>query len=120
MIDESGAVGRMRFGKGNRSTGRIPASAPLCPIQTPHDLGSNPGRRGGKLPTNRLSYGVATQDLSFLFVVYFTMQSVSVLYIVGWGDHLRIGKVFEGSGRGLFVVLSRYLAGGTAETQEEA
>jgi hypothetical protein len=27
------------------------------------DLGSNPGRRGGKLEANRLSYGTATRKL---------------------------------------------------------
>jgi hypothetical protein len=32
---------------------------PLCQPQIPHDLGSNPGRRGGKPATNRLSYGTA-------------------------------------------------------------
>jgi hypothetical protein len=29
------------------------------PPQIPHDLGSNPGSRGGKPATNRLSYGTA-------------------------------------------------------------
>jgi hypothetical protein len=36
--DECGAVGRMRIGKGNRSTRRKPASVPLYPPQIPHDL----------------------------------------------------------------------------------
>jgi hypothetical protein len=44
----------------------------------------------------------------------------NVVSIARWGDRLRTGKVFEGSGRGLFVVLSRYLPGGTAESQEKA
>jgi hypothetical protein len=60
MIDDNyGAVGKMRIGRGNRSTGGKPAPVPLCPPQIPHDLGSNPGRRGGKPATNRLSYGTA-------------------------------------------------------------
>jgi hypothetical protein len=60
MIDDDyGAVGGMRFGRGNRSTRRKPAPVPLCPPPIPHDLGSNPGRRGGKPATNRLSYGTA-------------------------------------------------------------
>jgi hypothetical protein len=60
MIDDDyGAVGGIRIGKGNRSTRRKPALVPLCPPQIPHDLGSNPGRRGGKPATNRLSYGTA-------------------------------------------------------------
>jgi hypothetical protein len=36
--DECGAVGGMRIGRGNRSTGRKPAPAPLCPLQIPRDL----------------------------------------------------------------------------------
>jgi hypothetical protein len=54
MIGEGdcGAVGGMKIGRGNRSTRRKPAPAPLCP-------GSNPGRRGRKPATNRLSYGAA-------------------------------------------------------------
>jgi hypothetical protein len=61
MIDDDdyGAVGGMRIGSGNRSTRIKPAPVPLCPAQIPHDLGSNPGRRGGKPATNRLSYGTA-------------------------------------------------------------
>jgi hypothetical protein len=57
--DDYGAVGGMRDGRGNRSTRRKPAPVPLCPPQIPHDLGSNPGRLGGKTATNRLSYGTA-------------------------------------------------------------
>jgi hypothetical protein len=57
--DDYGAVGGMRIGRGNRSTRRKPTPVPLCPPQIPHDLGSNPGRRGGKSATNCLSYGTA-------------------------------------------------------------
>jgi hypothetical protein len=60
MIDEDdcGAIGGM---KGNRSTRRKPAPAPLCPPQIPHDQirARTPDRRGGKPATNRLSYGAA-------------------------------------------------------------
>jgi hypothetical protein len=58
---DCGAVGGMRIGRGNRSTRRNPAPVPLRAPQIPHDLtpGSNPGRRGGKPATNRLSYGAA-------------------------------------------------------------
>jgi hypothetical protein len=38
MIDECGAVGGMRIGRGNRSTRRKAAPVPLCPPQIPHDL----------------------------------------------------------------------------------
>jgi hypothetical protein len=39
MIDEGdcGAIGGIKFGRGNRSTRRKPAPAPLCPPQIPHD-----------------------------------------------------------------------------------
>jgi hypothetical protein len=47
-------------GRGNRSTRRKPAPAPLCPPRTPHaSSDANSGRRGGKPATNRLSYGTA-------------------------------------------------------------
>jgi hypothetical protein len=40
MIGEGdcGAIGGMKIGKGNRSTRRNPAPAPLCLPQIPHDL----------------------------------------------------------------------------------
>jgi hypothetical protein len=39
MIDDGdcGVIGGMKFGRGNRSTRRKPAQAPLCPPQIPHD-----------------------------------------------------------------------------------
>jgi hypothetical protein len=39
MIDEGdcGATGGMKIGRGNRSTQRKPAPAPLCPPRIPHD-----------------------------------------------------------------------------------
>jgi hypothetical protein len=39
MIDEGdwGSIGGMKIGRGNRSTQRKPAPAPLCPSQLPHD-----------------------------------------------------------------------------------
>jgi hypothetical protein len=59
VADEYEAFRGMRIGRGNRSTLRKPAQVPLRPPQIPHNLGSNPGRRGGKPATNRLSYGTA-------------------------------------------------------------
>jgi hypothetical protein len=48
------------IGRGNRSTQRNRAPMPLCPPQTPHDCrDANPGLRGGKPATIRLSYGTA-------------------------------------------------------------
>jgi hypothetical protein len=39
MIDDGdcGEVGGMKIGRGNQSTRRKPARAPLCPPQIPHD-----------------------------------------------------------------------------------
>jgi hypothetical protein len=39
MIDDGdcGAIGGMKIGRGNRSTRRKPAPAPLCQPQIPHD-----------------------------------------------------------------------------------
>jgi hypothetical protein len=39
MIDDGdcGEIGGMKIGRGNRSTRRKPAPAPLCPQQIPHD-----------------------------------------------------------------------------------
>jgi hypothetical protein len=55
MIYECGAAGGLRIGRGNQSTRTKPSVVQL----TRHDLGSNPGRRGGKLATNLPSYGTA-------------------------------------------------------------
>jgi hypothetical protein len=50
-----GESGGMKTGRGNRSTRRKPA-----PPQIPLDQARvEPGRRGGKPATNRLSYGAA-------------------------------------------------------------
>jgi hypothetical protein len=38
MIDDYGAVGGMKIGRGSRSTRSKPAPVPLCPPQIPHDL----------------------------------------------------------------------------------
>jgi hypothetical protein len=57
---DDGQIGGMMIGRGNRSARRKPDPVPLCPPQTPHACpDANPGRRGGKPTTNRLSYGTA-------------------------------------------------------------
>jgi hypothetical protein len=38
MINENGAVGGTKIGRGNQSTWRKPASMPYYPPQIPHDL----------------------------------------------------------------------------------
>jgi hypothetical protein len=45
----------------NRQLGEKPVPVPLCPPQISHglDLGSNPGLRGERPTTNRLSHGTA-------------------------------------------------------------
>jgi hypothetical protein len=58
-INEYGAVGGKRGGRGNQSTSRKPMPVPLCPPQILHDLWLNPGHHDGKSLTNRLSYGIA-------------------------------------------------------------
>jgi hypothetical protein len=57
---DDGEIGGMMIDRGNRSTRRKPA--PRAALSTkPHILcpNANPGRRGGKPATNRLSYGTA-------------------------------------------------------------
>jgi hypothetical protein len=67
MIDEDdgGAIGGMKIGRGNRSTRRKPAPAPLCPPPIPHDQtqARTPGHRVGKPATNRFSYGAVRVPL---------------------------------------------------------
>jgi hypothetical protein len=77
--DECGAVGGMRIARGNRSTRRKPAPVPLVPPKNPTrpDLGSNPGRRGGKPASNRLSYGkTCTLDKSCMYNKIFELASL--------------------------------------------
>jgi hypothetical protein len=59
--DDCGEADGMSIGRGNRSSRRKPAPAPLLSItKSPWpDPGLNLGRRGGKPATNRLSYGAA-------------------------------------------------------------
>jgi hypothetical protein len=60
-------IGGMKIGRGSRSTRRKSTPAPLFAPQIPHDYTRflNPGRRGGKPATNRLSYGAAAQNNLF-------------------------------------------------------
>jgi hypothetical protein len=46
-----------------------PGPAPLCP-QISLDLGSNPGRRSGRLATNQLNYYTASVDALVWFIVF--------------------------------------------------
>jgi hypothetical protein len=72
MIDDGdcGASSGMKIGRGNRSIRRkLAPSATLSTTNpTRPDPGSNPGRRGGKSATNRLSCGAASkQNYSYIF-----------------------------------------------------
>jgi hypothetical protein len=60
----------------------------FCPTQNPTlpDPGLNPGRRGGKRATNRLSYGAAMVLTNYLFAwptgLYgITSQTISTLHV---------------------------------------
>jgi hypothetical protein len=58
--DACGAVGGMRIGSGTEVPGENLRQGTLSTANpTLSDLGSNLGRRGGKLTTNRRSYGTA-------------------------------------------------------------
>jgi hypothetical protein len=70
--EECGAVGR-KIGKKPRNTRRNPALLPLFPPSIPHDLESNPGHRGEKWATNRLSCGTAL-DISVTFWLTATVR----------------------------------------------
>jgi hypothetical protein len=37
-VGDCGTIGRMKIGRGNRSTRSKPAPAPLCPPKIPHNL----------------------------------------------------------------------------------
>jgi hypothetical protein len=68
-----GATGGIKFGRGNRSTRRIPTPAPLCPPQNPiwQTRSRTPDRSSGKPATNRLSYGAA--HLSIYSSIYLSI-----------------------------------------------
>jgi hypothetical protein len=74
---DDGEIGGM-IGRGNRSTRRKPAPVPLCPPQIPHACpDANPGRRGGKPETNRMSYGTARFSELKRFMRYATSRKVA-------------------------------------------
>jgi hypothetical protein len=56
IIDEGdcGVIGGMKFGRGNRSTRRKPAPAPLCPPEIPLDQ-TRPRTRAAAVGSQRLT-----------------------------------------------------------------
>jgi hypothetical protein len=59
IVDECGAVGGMRIGRGNQNIRTKPAPVPFRPPQIPHDMTLARDRVAavGSRQTNRLSYG---------------------------------------------------------------
>jgi hypothetical protein len=57
----------------NRQLGEKPVPVPLRPPQISHglDLGSNPGLRGERPATNRLSHGTAITTVIFTYICVF-------------------------------------------------
>jgi hypothetical protein len=73
-----GAIGGIKFGRGNRSTRRKPTPAPLCPPQNPtwQIRSRTPDRSGGNPVTNRLSYGAAMGEWIYRSNFFFTSALV--------------------------------------------
>jgi hypothetical protein len=79
--DYDGAIGGVMIGTGKRSTQGKPAPVPLCPPQTPHPCPeANPGRRGRKPATNRLSYGTA-YGLQLLITFAWELPCPSLFFV---------------------------------------
>jgi hypothetical protein len=81
---DDGEIGGIMIGRGNRSTRRNPApqTSHACPD-------ANPGRRGGKPATNRLSYGTAwTMDKvrnpsnSDHFIQFYILYTLEVIQLI--------------------------------------
>jgi hypothetical protein len=85
----------MRIDRGNPSTQRKPAPVLSCPPQIPHDdLGSNRGRRGGNLATNRLSCGTARM---VRWLINSELEKIEVLFGNFPGKRGKLRKTAENS-----------------------
>jgi hypothetical protein len=71
MIDECdyGAIGGMKIPRGNRSTRRKPAPAPLCPPQIPHDQ-TRVQTRAPSMGSQRLTAWAMARPILFQLSVY--------------------------------------------------
>jgi hypothetical protein len=87
MINEDGAVGEMKIGRGYRSIHRRPAPVPLCPAQILRDLRSNPSHCVGKPETNRLS--------NYVFITTHLWLYISVNYSTAEEYHLLVYDVVQ-------------------------
>jgi hypothetical protein len=59
---------------------------PLCPPQIPHGLtpGSNPGLRGGRPATNRLSHGTANLFIHSFNYSFYRLRDLMYKGILFW------------------------------------
>jgi hypothetical protein len=85
MIDEHGAFGGMRIGRGSRNTRRKPAQFLLCCTINPTwlDPGSNPGHRGVE---NRRLIAWSTAQPNQLTLRYKRFDPHSFQHIIGGSD----------------------------------
>jgi hypothetical protein len=74
---DCGEIGGMKIGRGNQSTRKKTCPSATLPTTNPTwlDPGLNPGCRGGKPATNRLSYGAALHDITSQKTKLFTIAS---------------------------------------------
>jgi hypothetical protein len=86
MINEYGAAGGMRTGRGNLSTRRKPAPVPLCTPQTPYDVSWDRTRAAG-VGSRRLTLswrgGELIIKLTFLIILntFLLLDSLSSVNI---------------------------------------
>jgi hypothetical protein len=79
IIDECGAVGEIRIGRGNRSTRRKPALVPLCP-QIPHDL-IRARNRADAVGNRRLTaWAMALPTWFYIFITCSSQPAAYSLY----------------------------------------
>jgi hypothetical protein len=97
-IDEGdcGAIDGMKTGRGNRSTRRKPAPAPLCPPQIPHDQTRAIAQAfSRRLPTAavrvHVGFGVDKVALGQVFVEYFGFPCQFSFHLLLHTHHLSSG-----------------------------
>jgi hypothetical protein len=71
MIDDGDCrtIGGMKIGRGNRSTRRKPAPAPLCPPQIPHDQ-TRARTRAAAVGSQRLTAWAMARPLFIWYILY--------------------------------------------------
>jgi hypothetical protein len=86
MIDDGdcGAIGGMKIGRGNRSTRRKPAPAPLCPPQIPHDLTREATTRSLPGLTMKCTRSEQIAEKFRFFKIYFRMHGETVMTDVAY------------------------------------